>query len=109
MENGIKFSEEISLGEDQIFICQYLKHVHECLYINKYTYCICVGSLDGLTNRKRSFNNLYVSTKAVFLSLFQLSIKTKSRAALLYSLNYLLQRTWNRFVKRALKILIRKK
>lgn len=108
-ENGIKFSKEISLGEDQIFVCQYLKHVHKCLYINKYTYCICVGSLDGLTNRKRSFKNLYVSTKAVFLSLFQLSIKTKSRAALLYSLNYLLQRTWNRFVKRALKILIRKK
>lgn len=31
-------------------------------------YCLCVGSLDGLTNRKRSLNNLFVSTKAVFLS-----------------------------------------
>lgn len=107
-EKGIHFPIEISLGEDQIFLCQYLMYVHHCLYIDQYTYCLCVGSLDGLTNRKRSLGSLYVSTKEVFVSLFQLSIKVKSRAALVYSFDYLIKRIWRRFIKRFLKMLILK-
>lgn len=107
-EKGINFPMEISLGEDQIFVCQYLKHVQHCLYIDEYTYCLCVGSSDGLTNRKRSFKSLYASTKEVFIALFQLSIKAKSGVALIYSFDYLFKRTWTRFIKRSLKILVLK-
>ena len=107
-EKCIHFPVEISLGEDQIFVCQYLKYVQHCLYIDQYTYCLCVGSLDGLTNRKRSIGSLYASTKGVFVSLFLLSIKTKSRATLVYSFDYLFKRIWRRFIKRFFKMLILK-
>lgn len=107
-EKSICFPVEISLGEDQIFVCQYLKYVQHCLYIDKYTYCLCVGSSDGLTNKKRSFKSLYVSTKEVFVSLFQLSREAKSGVALVYSFDYLLKRIWRRFIKRSLKILVSK-
>lgn len=107
-EKCIHFPVEISLGEDQIFVCQYLKYVQHCLYIDYYTYCLCVGSSDGLTNRKRSIGSLYMSTKKVFVSLFQLSIKAKSNAALVYSFDYLIKRIWRRFIKRFLKMLILK-
>lgn len=40
-ENNIRFRRDVSLGEDQIFVCDYLKHVLSLAYINQvYTHVL---------------------------------------------------------------------
>lgn len=103
----MEFPENVSLGEDQIFINNYLVHKTQWLIDNAPTYGQFLGSSDGLSFQKRSIKNHWHCLRCVYCSLFVLSVKTKSMVAFRYSWYYLIMRLWQRVVKLSLKRVVR--
>ena len=107
-DKKIEFPKRISLGEDQIFINNYLVYATQWLIDTTPTYCQYLGSSDGLSFQKRSIKNHWYCLRHVYSSLLVLSIKTKSIAAFRYSWYYLIMRLWQRVIKLSIKRIVKK-
>lgn len=51
-EHNIRFREDVSLGENQIFVCEYLMQAQTWCRASVQSYCVFLGSNDGLTSKQ---------------------------------------------------------
>ena len=101
---GIRFPEEASLGEDQIFVCEYLKCVEHLLYSTAKTYVRVLWqnseagySLGGVS---RSNDNYLQNIRMNYAALKSLYETSGNVAVFRYSMNYLLDRPMRLMIMR---------
>ena len=95
-EYGIRFPESVSLGEDQIFVCEYLKHANHLLYCTSESYVRVLWRNNepvySLGGGLRSNENYLYNIKLNYEALKSLYEESKSISVFKYSMNYLLDR-----------------
>lgn len=106
---NIMFKEDVSLGEDQIFVAQYLSHISNIYYSDEQTYIQWCGTLGSLTNSYRKISDNYHCICEVFKSIISLSFSTNNITVFVYALNYFTTRLWQRVIKLFIKRLIGRK
>lgn len=104
--NNLQFKDDVSLGEDQIFVAQYLSHITNIYYSNELTYIQWYGTLGSLTNSRRKIGDNYHCICKVFKSLISLSFFSRNFTVFIYALNYFTTRFWQRVIKLFIKRLI---
>ena len=108
-KNCIYFPADVSLGEDQIFICNYLEYVHSLTHTyNIYKYDI-VWSKEmrpmGLGSILRSPENFLYNQKKNYEALIKLYEHTNVSEVKQYAVNYILDRPVTRIIHRHLNLL----
>lgn len=102
--NHIEFRKDISLGEDQIFVCEYLKHISNLYYNNKPCYSSIVWSRNerpiGLGGMMRSPQDFLHNQLANYSALIDLYSSTKVDEVKHYAVNYILDRPITRILFR---------
>lgn len=96
----IRFKEDISLGEDQIFVLNYLQHVNSFIH-NKHVTYLCVLynlPIEHLGSKSRSIEELTHCFSTNFKAFNELSCRTESVHLSKYAYNYL----FHRFISRIL-------
>lgn len=106
---NIMFKDDVSIGEDQIFLDCYLLHILNIYYSDEHTYIQWCGTLGSLTISYRNISDNYHCIREVFKSLISLSFSSKNFTVLIYALNYLITRIWKRVIKQFIKKLIERK
>lgn len=107
--NNLKFKEDVSLGEDQIFVAQYLSHITNIYLNNEQTYIQWYGTFGSLTNSYRKISDNYHCLYEVSKSLFSLSVSTRNFTVFIYAINYYIIRVWQRIIKQFIKRLVKRK
>ena len=102
--HNLKFRENISLGEDQIFVCDYLKYVKSFLCINKpYYQRITWPKIKrpyGLGSVLRSPDDFLLNQKENYLALNSLYSHCRLMCVKEFTVNYILDRPITRIVFR---------
>lgn len=104
--NHIRFKEDVSLGEDQIFVNHYLLYAVDICYVNEQTYIQWCDTLGSLTKSRRKIKDHFHCIWEVFKSFISLAITSKNLTIFMYALRYFLIRVWQRVVKLFIKRLI---
>lgn len=102
--NNISFNENVSLGEDQIFVCTYLKYVNSMLYIDKPFYQTILWPKEkrswGLSSVLRSPEDFLYNQKENYLALNRLYEYCKLSCVKEYAVNYIMDRPITRIIHR---------
>ena len=108
-ENKVFFCEDISLGEDFIFVSHYLKYVETLLYVDKkYKYTIewshnvCSGGLGSIL---RSPEDFFYSQIKIYESLLTLWKHSQLSSVRKYAAEYILDRPISRILAPHLNLL----
>lgn len=92
-EFNLSFHEDISLGEDQVFVMEYLIHTQELFWINRISYLSMhwtgISHLGGIL---RSPDNFWYNQLANYNSLMSVAESANSDLAKQYAINYLFDR-----------------
>ena len=103
-EYGIDFSTDVSLGEDQVFVCEYLKHANHLLYSTAKTYVRIVWSqvesgysLGGMSRSNKDYMH---NIKMNYVALRELYEVSRNHSVYRYGMNYLLDRPIRMMVMR---------
>ncbi len=103
-ENNIRFVEGLSLGEDQIFVCDYLQHVNVLRYVNVPYYNVISWPLSmrsfGLGSCKRTPDDFLQNHRANYDALMRLANSTGLDSVHEYAINYILDRPITRVLYR---------
>lgn len=95
-EYKISFLTDVSLGEDQVFVCEYLKHASHLLYSTAKTYVRIVWSQFesgySLGGMLRSNQDYMHNIKMNYVALSGLYEASNNNYVYKYSMNYLLDR-----------------
>lgn len=96
----IRFREDISLGEDQIFVLNYLQHVNSFIHNKNVTYfCVLYDSpVEHLGSKSRTVEDLTHCFSANFKAFNELLCRIESVYLSKYAYNYL----FHRFISRIL-------
>ena len=93
IEKGIKFNEDLSLGEDQVFFMDYLEHVYSLKYVNRKSYLhLNWENVEHLGGKLRTPENYWKNEYANYLALNKIAQRTPSLLAKKYAINYLYDR-----------------
>lgn len=110
--NNIKFKENVSLGEDQIFVCDYLQYVTSFLYIDKAYYQLIIWPKElrswGLGSIFRTPEDFLHNQKENYLALNKLYCHCNLLCVKEFLVNYILDRPITRIIFRH-SILLNKK
>lgn len=102
--NSIRFVEGLSLGEDQIFTCEYLQYVNVLRYVNIPYYNIIFWPKSkrsfGLGSCHRTPDNFLRNQRANYDALIKLANATKLDSVHEYAVNYILDRPITRVLLR---------
>lgn len=105
---NIRFDEIVSLGEDQIFVCEYLKYVEKFRYVNYPYYNLIIWPTELRTNGlglgMRTPDNFLYNQKANYEALMRLSESTGLESVYKYAVNYILDRPITRILFRNLDL-----
>lgn len=105
-ENGIHFRPDVTLGEDQIFVCEYLKHVQSLAYVDQPLYYVLMWPLNlrptGLGNKLRSPEDFIYNQIQNYHSLKALHEHCHLDSVLQYANDYILDRPVTRILFRHL-------
>lgn len=97
--NKIKFDVECNLGEDQIFICQYLEYCHKMIFSFSCSYyTIRWENITHLGSKQRNPSDYFANQKKNYNALNQLFIKTTNQKVHEYAINYIFDRPFTRFI-----------
>lgn len=107
--NNLRFKEDVSLGEDQIFLNHYLLYAVDILYVNEQTYIQWCGTIGSLTNSYRKIKDHFHCIWEVFKSFILLAVASRNLTIFMYALQYFLVRVWQRVIKLFIKRLIGRK
>ena len=106
---GIVFREDISLGEDQVFVADYLRHVSKIIYTNNvYIYNINWSEKSrpfGLGSVLRTPENFLKNQIANYQSLISLYESTNQSCVREYAANYILDRLISRIIFRHVSLI----
>jgi hypothetical protein len=101
---NIKFNEKVSLGEDQIFVCDYLRHVESFLHIEKAYFQNIVWPKNlrpsGLGGCVRTPEDFLHNQKENYNALIRLYQHSGLSCVKEYAVNYLLDRPITRIIFR---------
>lgn len=107
-EYNVRFVEGISLGEDQIFTCDYLQHIGELRYLNVPYYNLISWPKSmrsfGLGSCRRTPDEFLLNQRANYDALMRLSKATGLDSVHEYAINYILDRPITRILFRSLDI-----
>ena len=99
IENGIKFNENLSLGEDQVFVMDYLEHIHSLKYVDRKSYLhLNWVNVEHLGGKLRTPENYWKNEYANYLALNKIARKIPSLLAKKYAINYLYDRPFRHIV-----------
>lgn len=111
--NNIFFNETCSLGEDQIFVCQFLKHVNNYRYLNMAYYQAVKWSFQqrsfGLGGMFRTPEDYLYNHKLNYMALDSLYKHCKLQSVKKYSVNYILDRPISRIIFNHSKLINKKR
>lgn len=103
-ENHIRFVEGLSLGEDQIFTCEYLQYVDVFRYVNIPYYNIIIWPQSmrsfGLGSCHRTPDDFLRNQRANYEALMRLANSTGLDSVHEYAINYILDRPITRVLFR---------
>ncbi len=103
-ENNIRFIEGLSLGEDQIFTCDYLQHVNVLRYVNIPYYNVISWPQSmrsfGLGSCQRTPDDFLQNQRANYDALMRLANSTGLDSVHEYAINYILDRPITRVLYR---------
>ena len=86
-ENNIKFTKELKIGEDMIFVLQYLNFCSMVKILNKPMYHYCFNQTSTINSDKSNFAPLYEATFNTLLSICNEREKTVLPALAYWSLS----------------------
>lgn len=103
--NNLLFHEDLSLGEDQVFVMEYLIHIHNLFWIDRVSYLSLhwVG-ISHLGSILRSPENFWYNQLANFNALMSVARSADSNLAKEYAFNYLFDRPITRILYRFTKL-----
>ena len=102
---NLLFHEDLSLGEDQVFVVEYLIHVQNFFWKDRISYLslhwVGISHLGGIT---RSPENFWYNQLASYNALMSLAQSTNSDLAKEYAINYLFDRPITRILFKFTKL-----
>lgn len=105
-ENNIRFSTTVSLGEDQIFVCEYLTYARSLAFINYSFYYVMIWPSDlratGLGKKLRSPEDFLHNQLQNYNALIALSDNSGVDCVREFASNYILDRMVTRILYRHL-------
>lgn len=100
-ENNLSFHEDISLGEDQVFVMEYLIHTQDLFWVNRISYLSLhwegISHLGGIL---RSPDNFWYNQLANYNALMSVAKSANSDLAKKYAINFLFDRPISRILYR---------
>lgn len=101
-DNGLKFNEDVSFGEDQIFVLDYLRYVDSFAFNRSITYLCMVYDFEvqHLGSRIRPYEDYMHCIMANFRAFERLLSRVESYHLELYSYDYLFDRLISRILFR---------
>ncbi len=98
-KHQIRFRTDVNLGEDQIFVLEYLKHIHSMLIYKERTYVMLrwkQRNNNQLTKQPRSLENLEFNICENYKALCDFYNFSKSQQVFQYAENYLIEQYMRR-------------
>ena len=107
---NIRFREDVNVGEDFIFLCDFFKHIESARFENERSYVICCHlNENSLTQAKRGVReNLYYVVQ-IFKALHSLSNDTKSKVLCKFQYRYLCTHLYTKVAKPFVKRILHRK
>lgn len=103
-KHNLRFREDLSLGEDQVFVCAYLRYVSKICFTNAYYYYAISWPQNmrtsGLGSVFRSTEDFLYNQEANYKALLGLYEATQVSAVRTYAVNYILDRPITRILFR---------
>jgi glycosyltransferase involved in cell wall biosynthesis len=113
IDNGIFFREDLSLGEDQVFVCEYLKYVTSLRYIGALLYFVLSWPItertSGLGSQRRTAGDFLHNQKGNYQALMDLYSHSGLLCVKEYAVNYILDRPITRIIFRNSNLLAKKR
>ncbi len=108
---NIWFREDLSLGEDQVFITEYLAHVETMRYVRRAFYCVLSWPIElrsgGLAGVLRNPQNFLYNQVENYKALMDLYHHSGVQSVKIFAVNYILDRPITRIVYRHLDLFAR--